>query len=485
MTRSKGYLKATGAVLVTIGALVMLYLASALSIYVRVALAFAALIVSGLSIQKAMGLGGGYGFYMIGSRKGLKRIDQISNRYKKFWNAMAMWGMVMGFGLFSYPMMKGRIDVRMVAFGVLSLIFMTIFVQPYLAVAAQFISLPGMQVAASGGTPALQQGANLLSVMIISVTALFGFSGYVFISIFSNAALILIGIAQFLLSWISGAANVSTLQNQIPGVAPIIPGITLPLAAGIMSLIVLLVIHELSHGMLSRIAEVKLKSIGLLMFGIIPMGAYVEPDEKKVKRLGSVKQTWIFSSGVAANFIAAIVFFALLLLVLNYVVPYAYQYGIVVTGTRQGYPANGVLKTGMQVLQWNGQRIANVSSLVAAGALDRPNTTVSVWTDSGYFSFRAVPLPGNASRGVIGVELGYQPIIKTLYAKFVYFIFTLIAISMLLNFLVAVVNLLPVPGFDGWRIYKANIKSKRIVEFAAALIVAGLIINALPWLFYI
>jgi membrane-associated protease RseP (regulator of RpoE activity) len=204
-----------------------------------------------------------------------------------------------------------------------------------------------------------------------------------------------------------------------------------------------------------------------------------------VKRLGSLKQTWIFSSGVAANFITAIVFFALLLLLLNYVVPYAYQYGIVVTGTIAGYPANGVLKDGMQILQWNGRSISNISSLVAAGAQDRPNSTIYVATDSGNFSFRVVPLQGNASKGIIGVNLGYQPIIRTPYAKSVYFIFTLIALSMLLNFLVAVVNLLPVPGFDGWRIYKANIKSKKLVRFAAALVVAGLIINALPWLFYI
>jgi hypothetical protein len=139
MTRSKGYLKAAGAALLTIGVLALLYISSALSIYVRVVLAFAALIISGLSIQKVMGLNGGYGFYMIGGRKGLKAIDRLSNRYRRFWEVMAMWGLVMGFGLLSYPLMKGRIDKRVVAFGVLSSIFIVIFVQPYLGVASQFI----------------------------------------------------------------------------------------------------------------------------------------------------------------------------------------------------------------------------------------------------------------------------------------------------------------------------------------------------------
>ena len=56
---------------------------------------------------------------------------------------------------------------------------------------------------------------------------------------------------------------------------------------------------------------------------------------------------------------------------------------------------------------------------------------------------------------------------------------------MLLNFLVAVVNLLPIPGLDGYRIYVVNIKNKKFVSLLIALIVAGIVINALPWLFYI
>lgn len=467
MKGRKDYLEAMSIVLITVGALALLYVANALDIYTRVALAFVTLIISGISIQRAMKLNGGYGLYMIGSKKGLRVIDDISKGYKGFWNAMAMWGLTMGFGLLTYPMLKGRIDKRVFAFGVLSSILIVTFVQPHLADAFQFINIPGVQSTISGRTLALQQGANLFAYAITAVTVVFGFSGYAFISILANAALILLG------------------HSQLPGVAPIIPGINLPLIAGLISLIVLLVIHEFSHGVLSRIAKVKLKSIGLLVFGIIPIGAFVEPDEKMVKKLGSTKQTKIFSAGIAANFIATVVFFVLMLFILSYVAPHAYQYGVVVTGTTTGYPANGILKSGMQILEWNNQRITNISDLIAAGAQDKPNSIISVATDSGTFMFRALPQPSNSSRGMIGVELGYLPIIKTPYARSVYFIYTLIALSMLLNFLVAVVNLLPIPGFDGWRIYKANIKSSRFVGFISALIVAGLVINALPWLFYI
>jgi membrane-associated protease RseP (regulator of RpoE activity) len=294
MVKRKGYLEAAGIVLIAVGALALLYVANALDVYMRIVLAFAALVVSGIAMQKAMRLNGGYGFCMIGSRKGLRAIDRLSNRYKRFWNAMAMWGLVLGFGLITYPMLKGKIDKRIFAFGVLSSIAIVIFVMPYFGAGFQFINLPGVQSAISSQASSLQQNASLFAYAITAVTAIFGFTGYIFVSIFANAASILIG------------------KSQIPGVAPIIPGVNIPLFAGIISLILLLVIHEFSHGVLSRIAKVKLKSIGLLVFGIIPIGAFVEPDEKKVKRLGSAKQTKIFSAGIAANFMAMIVFFVLL-----------------------------------------------------------------------------------------------------------------------------------------------------------------------------
>lgn len=485
MRRGKSCLGAVGIVLAAVGVLAILYAMDALSVLTRAALAFIALILSGLAIQRAMGLNGGYGFYMMGSRKGLRAIDRTSRRYRKFWDAMTMWGLTMGFGLLAYPLVKGRIDTRVFALGVLSSVLIVLFVQPQLAIAFQFINMPRVQTAISSQSSALQQSASLIAYATTVVTAVFGFTGYIFLSILSNAASILIGIARFLLSYASGVMNTSTLSNQIPGVAPIIPGVNIPLIAGIASLAILLAVHELSHGVLARMAGVKLKSLGLLVFGIIPIGAYVEPDERIVKRLGAPKQTRIFTAGIAANFMAMIVFFVLMFLVMYYVAPKAYSYGVFVTGTTPGYPANGVLKSGMQVLGWNGRMIMSVSDLVAAGALGRPNGTILVVTDSGTFLFNAVAQPGNSSKGIIGVELGYRPVLKTLYAKSVYFIYTLFALSMLLNFLVAVVNLLPVPGFDGWRVYKANIKSSRFVNAMAALIVAGILINTLPWVFYI
>lgn len=482
MENSRQKVKVILLIAVSIILLYTLYFAGSINVLVRAVLALAMLMAVGYAIQRILEFKGGYGFYMMGSKSGLSTISKISKKYKTFWEVMSIWGLTLGFGLLTYPLLKGKIDKRVYAFGVLSLVFIMIFVLPYLSLGFQFINLPQLQNAVSTRQQSPQY--SIIGYATYGITVFAGFSGSIMLALFTNTESILYSIVQFLSNPALGAAA-SGITSQIPGVAPVIPGIDIPLIAGIIALAVLLIIHEFSHGIVARSAKVKLKSIGLLVFGFIPIGGYVEPDEKMVAKLNSTQQTNIFSAGIGANFLAMIVFFAMLFVLANYIVPYAYSYKVVVSGTIPNYPANGILQNGMQVLKWNNYTINNITTLQVAGSKDLPNQTVTILTDKGLYKFRAVADPSNSSRGIIGVSLGYSPIITTPYAKAVYFLYTVIGLSMLLNFLVAIVNLLPIPGFDGWRIYYANIKSKRFINFMGALIIIFLVINVLPWLFYL
>jgi Zn-dependent protease len=51
------------------------------------------------------------------------------------------------------------------------------------------------------------------------------------------------------------------------------------------------------------------------------------------------------------------------------------------------------------------------------------------------------------------------------------------------NLFVGIVNLLPVPGFDGWRLYKANIKNDKAVRALSVIVVFILLLNILPLVF--
>lgn len=480
--------KIAAAVLILLSFAALYYIvqvATGVSLVIRVIVALLMLILVGLAVQKMLKLKGDYGLYMFGSKKGLDTINAIAKKNNVFWDVMAMWGLTLGFGLLTYPLMKGKIDKRVYVFGLVSLVLIMLFVLPNLGTALQFINLPQIQNAVASSRASTATGPSPLTYLVYAVTIIAGFSGTLFISLFISTESILWSIILYATK--PSATAATTITNQL-GVAPIIPGIDIPFFAGIAALVILLSIHEFSHGVLARKAKVRLKEIGVLVFGSIPIGGYVEPDEKQVDKLDNIKQTKIFSAGVAANFIAMIVFLALMLLITTYVLPSVYQYKVVVVSTLPNYPANGILKPGMQIIAWNNYTIeGNINNLTPAASSEKPNSTVTILTNTGLYKIKAVADPTNSSKGLIGVSLGYSylPIKPSLYASFVYFLYTLFALSMLLNFFVGALNLLPLPGLDGWRIYFANIKNQKFIKFLGALIIILIIINILPVVFYL
>ncbi|MBM4237768.1 MAG: PDZ domain-containing protein, partial [Euryarchaeota archaeon] len=87
----------------------------------------------------------------------------------------------------------------------------------------------------------------------------------------------------------------------IPGINPIIP-----IWYGILGLIVAVVVHELAHGIMTRVGGMPLKSLGLV-FMVIPLGAFVEPEESELVKTDKRRRTSVYAAGPAANVILAIV----------------------------------------------------------------------------------------------------------------------------------------------------------------------------------
>ncbi|MDG6221129.1 MAG: site-2 protease family protein [Candidatus Thermoplasmatota archaeon] len=87
----------------------------------------------------------------------------------------------------------------------------------------------------------------------------------------------------------------------IPGVNPIIP-----VWYGIWGLVVGVLVHELSHGILSIVGKMKVKSMGILFF-IIPMGAFVEPDEEQMKTAPRKPRMRVYAVGPGVNIMFALI----------------------------------------------------------------------------------------------------------------------------------------------------------------------------------
>ncbi|UCE44757.1 MAG: site-2 protease family protein [Methanobacteriota archaeon] len=87
----------------------------------------------------------------------------------------------------------------------------------------------------------------------------------------------------------------------VPGINPIIP-----IGYGILGLAVAMVVHEFSHGIMTRIGRMKITSLGIL-FLVFPIGAFVEPDNKELEETTRRKRSKVFAAGPASNIIFALV----------------------------------------------------------------------------------------------------------------------------------------------------------------------------------
>ena len=104
---------------------------------------------------------------------------------------------------------------------------------------------------------------------------------------------------------------------QSPRNALVIPGVNefLPLSVApeiVIGLLVGLVVHEGGHGLLCRVEDININSMGVVLFALIPIGAFVEPDEESANEADRGAQTRMFAAGVLNNLIITALVFALL-----------------------------------------------------------------------------------------------------------------------------------------------------------------------------
>ncbi|WP_410766403.1 site-2 protease family protein [Haloferax sp. DFSO60] len=97
----------------------------------------------------------------------------------------------------------------------------------------------------------------------------------------------------------------------------VIPGVNdfLPLSVApeiLFGLLVGLVVHEGGHGILCRVEDIDVESMGVVLLAILPVGAFVEPSEESQKKADRGGKSRMFAAGVTNNFAITIVAFALL-----------------------------------------------------------------------------------------------------------------------------------------------------------------------------
>jgi membrane-associated protease RseP (regulator of RpoE activity) len=215
----------------------------------------------------------------------------------------------------------------------------------------------------------------------------------------------------------SAFTNAQPSAIQQPQNFLIIPGVNdfLPLSVApeiVAGLAGAMVIHEGAHGLLCRVEDIDIESMGLVFFALLPVGAFVEPDEEATQEASRGARARMFAAGVTANTVLTIVVFALLFgPVVGAISPAA---GYAVGEVNPGSPAAAAdLSQGDRVVEVAGAPVETSAEFEAAIA--DAGESVALTVDDGdaretVTVDRELQVVGSAGGNPLGVTIEGSPV---------------------------------------------------------------------------
>ncbi len=261
---------------------------------------------------------------------------------------------------------------------------------------------------------------------------------------------------------------VSGVSLVLPGIS--IPGIgVLPFWHWLIAIFVIAVVHEFSHGIVAKAHGISVKNTGIVFLGPI-IGAFVEPDEKKMTKHSDIQQYSVFAAGPFSNILLAVL--ALLLLTwvftplqqamvnpsgFTFEAYYNSSFPIATTGIAPGTVINGV----------NGKIVSDFTQFSDEVSCVKPGDKLELSTEKGSYSLILVSNPENPSKGFMGItQIKNEFEVKEAYAvgignvlyvvvgwfnEFLRWLF-------LLSLGIGLFNLLPLPIVDGGRMVQVSLQ---------------------------
>lgn len=434
-----------------------------------------------------------YFLVMVKTKKFVGAIKSAA-RFGKFWEKICALGIILGFGLagadywFAKKFSKGERVIFLAVSAILLYLFI-IFVLD-----AAFSKIFEVEL------------LKPLVLPIIIGFVLLGFGGFSFA--------MLIGYGFISLN------SFFTSTQVCPSFAPVLPGVPIPglgvviPLVGWVSLGIILVLHEGSHGVMLAYYAKKIRSVGLLMVGIFPMGAFVEEDPEEFRALDGRKKLLMLSAGSTVN-LATIPVSFLLILLFNFAVigPLdnsidSFYDGLVVDSVDQNISFCGVTKPGPsygkifpgdRVVSINGTEILKASD-INLSAFNDNNVSLVVSRDGNLVPAEIFP----AEFENIGIKkIGAQMTIVAsrevpFWLKFLVWlsqsIWWILVILLVLSLAIGTLNYIPVDPFDGGKMAKIillsyfgflkmpkNDTERFIGRFFLWLFIGALLLNLIPY----
>jgi len=273
----------------------------------------------------------------------------------------------------------------------------------------------------------------------------------------------------------SSTAGPTLLIIPLPGLTigwDIFPYILLAIA-------VLLIPHEVAHGIASVLDKVPLKSSGVFMAVFLP-GGFVEIDEENLAKRKARTKLRVFAAGSFTN-VATWALVLVLLVALYQPAPT----GVLVTGFTNGSPAQTAgLPQWSVITQVNNYSTSDVQQLGSYLGSLSPGTNVTVHFSNPSQTLKVTTGKSdtNSSRAILGVQTAnYVPLrYQVLPVVSSYQLLTAFGWMQLILLGVALVNMLPLFPFDGDRYLDTllgvlGLKNTKNIRTVASVISLGLL----------
>ena len=275
-----------------------------------------------------------------------------------------------------------------------------------------------------------------------------------------------------------------TTALLLPGVD--IPGspIFIPIFAGIIALILLMVVHEFGHGILARAQGVGIKSIGVILMAILP-GAFVELDEEDVEKAKRSVKLRIYAAGSMFNLGLAAIAWVVVIVLTSSFIPYAFQSdGLKIISVTPNGPSEGILQEGMIVTSINGYSVNNRTAYTELILnKTKPGDQMTYVTDKGTYTITATGQPSNQSIAYPGTRsethLVVKPDVAQNFGEIIpWFLYNLADVCYwiyALNLMVGLFNLLPMKPLDGGHIFE------ELLRYKVPENITGTIVSSVSW----
>ena len=296
----------------------------------------------------------------------------------------------------------------------------------------------------------------------------------VFADVSVVAGFLMMGFAFWFL--LSNISNFFVEPTEFAELTVLIPGITLTSASAILyfllSIPIVLVIHEGAHGIVATLEKIKIKTGGFAIF-IALFAGFVEPDEKEFDDARKISKLRVIGAGATSNVIFAFALGAILLTnpLFALILPepllewfYDAPDGVGIISIIEG---SGAEKAGLQkndvITGIDGIPIITPVDFQKADLKPGDIVTVTVQRDGQLLQLpvEIMPSPDDPDKGLVGImrdSAFYKPVYNFIewdpqVSMFLLWLW-------MISFFIGIINMLPLPILDGGKFIYTIIEKK-------------------------